>query len=181
VKVHDVHSREIAAAPERVGELLDGLGGEGDRLWPGERWPTTPFELDGPLAVGTPSRQGQIRQVVEEYEPGRRIVFRFAPGLGLVGSHRLEVEPLARARTRLAHTLHCRVEPRLIALYPILIRQHDALVEDLLDRAELLATGRLSRPAARWPLAVRVANAIELRLQRLEGGGPRRRATSAAA
>jgi hypothetical protein len=85
VKVHDVHSREIAAAPERVGELLDGLGGEGDRLWPGERWPTTPFELDGPLAVGTPSRQGQIRQVVEEYEPGRRIVLRFAPGLGLVG------------------------------------------------------------------------------------------------
>jgi hypothetical protein len=32
VKVQNVHSREIAAAPERVGELLDGLGREGDRF-----------------------------------------------------------------------------------------------------------------------------------------------------
>jgi aryl-alcohol dehydrogenase-like predicted oxidoreductase len=52
----------------------------------------------GPLAVGAQSRQGllrltQIRQVVDEYVAGRRIVFRFEPGLGIVGTHSLDVEP----------------------------------------------------------------------------------------
>lgn len=122
-----------------------------------------PVELDGPLAVGTRGRQGMIRQAVEEYEPGRRLVFRFAPGLGLIDTHRLEVEPLDPERTRLTHTLECRLEPRMLALYPILIRQHDALVEELLDRAELATTGRVARPARR-PLSVRIANGIELRL-----------------
>ena len=41
-----------------------------------------------------------------------------------------------------------------------MIRQHRALVEDLLDRAELATTGRVAAPA-RWPRSVRVFNAIE--------------------
>lgn len=171
MNVHNVHSREIAAPPEPVGALLDSLGSEDDRLWPVDRWPTTPLELDGPLAVGTHGRQGQIRQVVEEYEPGRRLVFRFAPGLGLVGTHRLEVKPLGTDRTRLTHTLECRVEPKMIALYPILIRQHNALVEDLLDQAELTTTGRVARPA-HWPASVCIANAVELRVLRSLGKLP---------
>lgn len=107
--------------------------------------------------------------MVEDYEPGRLLAFRFAPGLGLVGTHRLEAEPLAPDRTRLVHTLDCRVEPKMIPVYPILIRQHDALLEDLLDRAEREVTGRLARPPARWPLAVRIANAAELRPLRFRG------------
>lgn len=86
-----------------MGALLDGLVSAEDRLWPSERWPTMPFVLDGPLAVGTAGRMGiiresQIHQVVEEYEPGRRLVFRFAPGLGLAGTHCLEVAPLGPDR-----------------------------------------------------------------------------------
>jgi hypothetical protein len=153
-------------------------------LWPADRWPATPFELDGPLAVGTTSRQGlvrqtEIRQTVEAYEPGRRIVLRFAPGLGLTGVHRLEVESLDGGRSRMTHTLEGAVEPRLLPLYPVLIRQHDALVEDLLDRAELATTGSVAQPA-RWPLVVRLANAVEVWLARRQGAlVPRRRAWSA--
>ncbi len=166
MKLRNVHSRELPAPAERVGSLIDGLGGPADRLWPSERWPTTPLELDGPLAVGTESRQGlfqltQMRQVVDEYELGQRLVFRFSPGLGVVGTHRLEVQPLGADRARLTHTLECRVEPKMMPVYPILIRQHDALVEDLLDRAELAVTGRVACPA-RWPVSVRIANSIEL-------------------
>ena len=172
MKVRNVHSRELPVTAERVGALIDGLGdGEDDVLWPTERWPTTPFELDGPLAVGTLGRQGLIRQVVDDYEPARRLVFRFALGVGLVGTHRLEVEPLGYERTRLTHTLECRMEPKMLPLYPILIRQHDALVEDLFDRAELATTGRVARPA-RWPASVRIANAVELRLARGLRGHP---------
>lgn len=168
MKVHNVHARDLAAPAERVGALIDGLGSKDDRLWPAARWPTTPFELQGPLAVGTHGRQGQLRQTIEDYEPGRRLVLRFAPGTGLVGTHRLDVEPLGADRTRMIHTLECRVEPKMIVLYPILIRQHDALVEDLLDRAELATTGRVARPRL-WPLSVRIANAAELSVARRRG------------
>ena len=173
MRVHNVHARELPVPAEQVGALLDGLGGPDDRLWPSDRWPTTPFVLDGPLTVGTPSRQGLIAQTlihqrVDDYQAGKRLVFRFTPGLGLVGSHRLEVEPLGSDRARLTHTLACRVEPKLLPWYPIFIRQHDALVEDLLDRAELQVTGRLAKPA-RWPASVRLANAVELGMARRQG------------
>ena len=173
MNVRSVHSRELAVPADRLGALLDRLGSPDDALWPSERWPTTPFVLEGPLAVGTTARHGLIRetridQVVEEYEPGRRVVFRFAPGLGLVGTHRFEVEPLAPSRARLTHTLECRVEPKMIPLYPIVIRQHDALLEDILDRAELVTTGAPARPA-RWPVLVRLVNALELWVARRRG------------
>jgi Protein of unknown function (DUF3995) len=171
--IHSVHARDLPVPARQVGALVDELGGAADRLWPYERWPTTPLELDGPLAEGTTSRQGvlkatQIRQRVDEFVPGRRVVFRFEPGVGLVGTHRLEVQPLGAQRSRLVHTLDCRLEAKLLPVYPILIRQHDALVEDVLDRAELAVTGRVADPA-RWPASVRVANAIELRVARRLG------------
>jgi hypothetical protein len=185
LKITSIHTRELPVARDEVGALLDGLGSPDDRLWPTDRWPTTPLELDGPLAVGTQSRQGvfpltQIRQVVDEYRPGRVVAFRFAPGLGIVGTHRLQVEALDEHRCRLAHTLEARVLPKMIPVYPILIRQHDALAEDLLDRAELETTGRVSHPA-RWPISVRIANALEAAIARRSGilpdgsnnGGPR--------
>ena len=173
MKIKSIHTRELPVAPEEVGALLDRLGSPDDRLWPTHRWPTTPLEIDGPLAVGAQSRQGvlrltQIRQVVDEYAAGRRIAFRFEPGLGIVGTHSLEVEPLGEHRCRLTHSLEGRVEPRMIPVYPILIRQHDALAEDLLDRAELATTGRIARPA-QWPTLVRIANAVELAIARRRG------------
>lgn len=171
--VRRLHTRDLPVAAARVGPLIDGLGSAADQLWPYELWPTTPLELDGPLAEGTTSRQGilkttQIRQRVEEYVPGQRVVFRFAPGVGLDGTHRLEVQTLGDGRSRLVHSLDCRLEPKLLPVYPILIRQHDALAEDVLDRAELAVTGRVASPA-RWPASVRVANAMELRVARLLG------------
>jgi hypothetical protein len=173
LEIKSTHTRELPVAPEEVGALLDCLGSPGDRLWPTDRWPTTPLEIDGPLAVGARSRQGvlrptQIRQVVDGYVPGRRIAFRFEPGLGIAGTHSLDVEPLGVHRCRVTHTLDGRLEPRMIPIYPILMRQHDALVEDLLDRAELATTGGIARPA-RWSTSVRIANALELAIARRRG------------
>jgi hypothetical protein len=42
------------------------------------------------------------------------------------------------------------------------------LAEDLLDRAELETTGRIASPA-RWPISVRIANALELAVARRRG------------
>lgn len=163
--VHNVHSRELAAAPERVGAVLDTLGGDEDRLWPIDRWPAMPFELDGRLAVGARAGHGPIRYMVEAYEPGRRLIFRFASGLGLDGTHGFEVEPLAADRSRLTHTLDCAVKPKLLALWPVVRGYHDALLEDVLDRAELASTGRQVR-TRRWPIWLRIANEADVRLAR---------------
>ncbi|MCP9489209.1 MAG: SRPBCC family protein [Solirubrobacteraceae bacterium MAG38_C4-C5] len=173
MRVHNVHARDLAAPPETVAALLDGLGGAHDRLWPSaERWPTSQLALERPLAVGASGgHDPRVRYTVETYEPGRRVVFRFAPGVGLVGTHGFEVEALDAGRSRLTHTLACRVEPKLRALWPVVRRQHDALIEDSLDQAELAVTGRIAQPA-RWPLVVRAANRFELSLARSKGELP---------
>jgi hypothetical protein len=142
MRIHRVHTRELAAPAAHVAVVLDGLGGLNDRLFPTRR-PATPLALDGPLEVGTHGRIGALRHVIEEYFSGRRLVFRFAPGQALSGTHRFEVESVGCSRSRLTHTLEARLEPKLIALGPRLVRRHDALLEDLLDRAELLTTGRI--------------------------------------
>jgi Protein of unknown function (DUF3995) len=173
MQITNVHTRELPVPATRLGALLDGLGAPGDVLWPSERWPATPLRLDGPLTPGTRSRQGllpasQIRQVVDEVLAGRRVSFRFEPGIGLHGGHRLEVEPIAADRSRMRHTLECRLDSRMLPVYPLLMAQHNALVEDLLDRAELASTGALERPA-RMPAFVRVANAVEEAVARRRG------------
>jgi hypothetical protein len=57
LEVESIHTRELPVAPEEVGALLGGLGSRGDRLWPGDRWPTTPLELDGRSRSAPKSRQ----------------------------------------------------------------------------------------------------------------------------
>jgi hypothetical protein len=163
-RVVNVHSRVIPAPPATVGALLDTLGSPDDRVFPAAAWPTTPFVLDGPLAVGAAGRLGSLALVVEELASGRRLVFRFADGQGVAGHHRFDIEPTGQESARLTHRLECTFAARLRPIAPIFLRQHDALVEDLFDRLELGATGRVAHPA-RWPLAVRIANAIELRAQ----------------
>ncbi len=161
MQVHNVHSRDLAAQPERLGPLLDSLGQPDDRLWPVDVWPTMPMRLDRPLAVGAHGGHDKIRYFVDAYEPGRSVRFRFKPGVGLVGFHRLDVSPLGPCRSRMTHTLDCRVERRILPLAPFILAYHDAVVEDLLDRAEEAVTGVRPRPARR-PLWLRAANWLDV-------------------
>lgn len=160
------HERFVGTRRQRD---LDGDPGDAalgqDRLWPARRWPTLPFELDGPLAVGARGGHGPIRYAVEEYEPGRRVVFRFHPALGIVGTHTFRVEPIAPTEARLTHVLDCGVRPNMLARWPIVRRYHDAVIEDALDQAELATTGRLRQPR-RPPTWLRIANGVEMRLAR---------------
>jgi hypothetical protein len=166
MRVHNVHSRELPAPVERAWELVAGVASERDVLWPNERWPTSPIAFDRPLGPGAKGGHGVIRYEVERYEPGRRVVFRFARGSGLDGTHALEVEPIDARRSRLTHTLDTRVGWTLMPLYPVLLAAHDALVEDLLDNAERAAGGSPAPPPP-LPRLLRVANAVEGGLLRL--------------
>jgi hypothetical protein len=101
-------------------------------------------------------------------QPGRLVEFEFEPGFGLRGGHRLEVEPAGTDRALLRHVLDVEVEGMYRLLRRAFLGMHDALVEDLLDKAELAATERLEQPA-RWPRWLRFVNSVEVALRPRRG------------
>jgi len=118
--------------------------------------------LDAGLTIGSRGGHGPIGYQVEAYEPGRRIRFRFTPGLGLAGYHELLLTSETSERCWLTHTLVARTSRRMILLWPLVIRPlHEALLQDLLDTAERQATGRLNRPAPPWSRRVRRLRATQ--------------------
>lgn len=131
------------------------------------------MRFDRPLGVGADGGHGSIRYAVVSYEPGRRIVFEFAPNSGLSGTHGFEVDALGPQRSRLTHFLEAQTSAWMRPIVPILIGWHDAMVETALDRAELEATGSLTRPT-RIPRWLRIVNKTEIALARALQGLPAR-------
>jgi hypothetical protein len=167
-----VHARELPVPAAEAAALLDSLGGPGDRLWPNDTWPASALRLEQPLRVGSRGGHGAIRYHVGEYEPRRRVVFVFEPESGLTGTHETRVDELGPRRCRLVQTTDCRLAAKLLPIYPVLRRQHDALLRDVLDRAEVELTGGVGAPA-RWSRTVRAANLVEEALARRSGALPR--------
>jgi deazaflavin-dependent oxidoreductase (nitroreductase family) len=150
------HRREIAAPATSIGALIDTLGSEHDRLWPSDRWPTLAIGFDRQLGVGAKGGHGPIRYVVSDYTPSEGVEFCFDPGSGVEGTHRLYVQALGPGRSRLTHTVDANLGLRYAVMLPAFRAMHDAVLGDLLDRAELNATGRVVDPTItpRWLLAV---------------------------
>jgi hypothetical protein len=153
MKVVNIHQRVLDAPIATIGQLIDGLASANDRLWPHDRWPAMRF--DRPLGVGALGGHGPIGYVVESYAPGRNIRFRFIEPQGFVGSHRFEAEAIEAAKTRLRHTIDMQATGRSWLVWALAIRPlHDALLEDLLDRAEVFAGKEL--PGRKWSRWVRI-------------------------
>ncbi len=159
--VRNVHERRIGATAADAGALLEALSSPLDRLWPSDRWP--PLHLDRGLELGSGGGHGPIRYAVIEHLPGRRAVFRFAPRMGMEGTHTLEVLDTGDAVV-LRHLLEGRPSGRMRLIWPLVIRPlHDALIEDLLDGAEAALAGR--SPVRRGlPLTVRLRRELIGRL-----------------
>ncbi|MEU8634314.1 SRPBCC family protein [Amycolatopsis sp. NPDC048633] len=145
--VRNVHTRRFPVSADRLVPLLETLGTPEDRLWPVADWP--PTRLDGPRAPGTPAGHGPVRYVVEEVAPDR-LRCRFTAPAGVVGYHELTIDGGA-----LTHVLEASLHGWARLTWPLFFRPlHDALLEGLLDRAELEVTGRVARPV-RWSPYVR--------------------------
>ncbi|MEV6910126.1 SRPBCC family protein [Amycolatopsis sp. NPDC051071] len=139
---------------ERVGELIDTLSGEDDRLWPVEAWPALRF--DRPLGVRATGGHGPVRYYVETCEPGKSVRFRFTAPRGFDGFHEFTVRTTEAGETELEHLMVLRLRHPAWCTYPLLWRpMHDALLEDCLDRAERELTGTVGTPA-RWSPYVRL-------------------------
>lgn len=157
--IRNVHERTIAAPVEEVGPLLDRLGGPDDVLWP-PAW-APPMVLDRPIAVGAVGGHGPIRYRVTAHVPGRMVEFTVDPGVGLVGTHTFVVEPVGPSRTRLRHAIEGSTAGWMRLAWPSAVRWlHDAVLEDLLDRAERVAGTGPQRPA-QWSRWVRLLRRLD--------------------
>ena len=155
MRIRNVHERVMVGPREVAAGLVDGLSGPNDRLWPGDAWPS--LQLDMPLCVGAAGGHGPVRYRVSEYEPGRKVAFRFDnSGLaaGLDGGHYFEVAERGEQVT-LRHVIEAKCDLRTWLHWLLLIEPlHDALLEDALDRAELAVNPSFSG-SSRWSLWVR--------------------------
>ncbi|MET9468856.1 SRPBCC family protein [Streptomyces sp. NPDC006544] len=167
--MHNFQQRTIDAPATEVGALLDRLGTPQDRIWPAPAWP--PLVLDTGLAVGSRGGHGRIAYSVAAYEPGRRVRFAFAPGLGMNGYHEFLVTPDGPTRCRISHTAAGRMEGKMRLMWPLAIRWlHEALLSDAFDNIQRAATGRAPHPA-RWSVWVRLVRLALGRTTRA-GTGP---------
>lgn len=179
--MRNIHERIVPGSFEQAGELLAGIGSEGDRLWPGDRWP--PMILDRGLVPGSDGGHDRVRYSVEASEPGRSVTFRFSPQMTLVGTHRIDLEDLGDGRVRLRHEIDAQPIRSMRLAWPLVVRwMHDAVVEDMFDGAE----GALAdRPVERrrlspWVRALRsVARLAEARPEAEARLRPRRTAADA--
>lgn len=152
--VTNIHERRLPVPAATMGPLVGRLGSADDPLWPARGWPR--MTLEGPPAVGVHGRHGPIRYRVTDYRPGRSIDFTFDEGVGLRGLHRLEVVPEGPQACTVRHVVEGRTTGTMRLVWPLAMRWlHDALVEDLMDRAELAAGTGPAQPAT-WSPWVRV-------------------------
>ena len=124
------------------------------------------MKFDRRLEPGADGGHGPIRYEVTEYEPGRRVRFRFKGPGGFQGFHEFKVESADGDHARLVHTLEAQMTGRGLLTWPLFFRPlHDALIEDALDKAERELTGRVSSPE-RWSPLVRALRRLAQRGQR---------------
>lgn len=153
IAIENIHERKLQADAQAVGQLLDSLSSDDDRLWPKDHWPAMRF--DRPLQVGADGGHGPIRYDVEAYEPGNCIWFRFKSPRGFHGGHGLELIAVDATTTLLRHTIRMRVSGLALLIWPLFIRSlHDALLEDVLDRTET-QTNPNAHPTSQWSWWVR--------------------------
>ncbi|GHC65595.1 DUF2867 domain-containing protein [Streptomyces flavofungini] len=155
--VRNEHERVIEAPAAAVGALFDRLSAADDPIFPTPAWPAMTF--DRPLGVGAVGGHGPVRYRVTAYEPGRRVRFGFTEPEN--GFHEISVAPLGERRCRLRHVLETEPRGRERILWPTVIRPvHDTMVEEVLDNAERVATGRCAHPVrrSRW---VRLLHALD--------------------
>ncbi|NLE78576.1 MAG: SRPBCC family protein [Rhodococcus sp.] len=145
MSVLNLHSRRLSANPGDVGTLLDSLSSTEDRLWPHAAWP--PMTFDRALQVGARGGHEPVGYTVAEYEPGRRVRFRFHAPKGFDGYHEFRVNESSPGATELSHLLAIDASGPARVTWPLVFRPlHDALLEECLDTAELAVTGSVRAP-----------------------------------
>ena len=157
--IRNVHERVVGMSPARAWELVERVAEPDGVLWPADHWP--PMRMDRPLSVGATGGHGPIRYSCVALEPGERVTFAFDPSMGVAGTHTLLVRPGPRPDTCvMRHELVGKPGLRMAVQWALVIRWlHDAVIEELLDRAEI-AAGQPPAHPTRWSPWVRLIRKV---------------------
>lgn len=150
MNVLNVHERTLLTSRADAWRLIVNLGSKHELLWP-KRWPAMRF--DRPLGLGAAGGHGPIGYYVQDLVPEESIRFRFTAPRGFEGYHEFRILPQLGSLT-FRHTVRVKTRGLATAYWLLILRPvHDALVEDLMDRASSYASG--CEFHSRWPLRVR--------------------------
>lgn len=164
MQIDNTHQRELPISADQAEFLLATLAGPHDRLWPYEKWPPVHFP-DG-LRPGSTGGHGPIGYRVESLAP-RQITFQFTRPQGYHGRHELLLEETGESSCRLTHRLSMRADFFAWLAWSLVIRWlHDALLEDLLDKAYDSSLGQSWRPRQQWSLWVQIGRRLVTALTR---------------
>lgn len=159
--IRNVHERRLTSPPSEIGKLLDTLAGSADAVWPTDSWPA--IKLDNGLTVGSAGGHGTIRYHVESYDPGRRVVFRFTPDVGITGTHTFTNTPDGADGadgSTIRHDITASTTGPMKILWPLMIRWlHDALIEDAFDNIEA-ALAAQPTPKRKYSSGVRALRSL---------------------
>lgn len=149
--VHNLHRRVLRVSMREGEALLRSLASHEDRLWPGDKW--WPQRFEGGLTVGAKGGHGPVKYKVESVA-ARSVVYRFPSRGWFRGTHRFDLLDHPDG-CELVHTLEGTLHGKGLLVWPLFVRPlHDALLQDVLDRAEK-ATGRPAQVPARHSWLVR--------------------------
>jgi len=151
MRIRNVHARSIDRPAAEVFHDLERLGTDEDTVWPA---PSMPFQrTPGPLRIGlTHERHGIIHAVLDEFEAGRRMVWR-ADQPFLTGTHGFELTETPRGCDA-KHVLEADLAWWFVPVWLLKIASiHDRVVEGLLDRLEPKTCKDAAIPSRRRGLA----------------------------
>lgn len=134
MKVINIHSRLINQPIAKVAELFSTLSSKNDMMLATDKW--SPMILDNGLNVGSKGGHGRLKYTVQEYTPGKSIIFQFDQK-GFDGFHKFEITQVNANMTLLEHTVQMNAAGSGILIWSLAIRfLHDAYVEDSFDKVE---------------------------------------------
>ena len=152
--ISNAHERALVDPAAHVDALLSRLGTPDDRLWPSEVWLSA--RLDASPDAGGAGGHGRVRYHCSERAPGM-VTFTFDEVNGSRrwnGRHRFTLLS-NRTGCTLRHVVELRLPLREALQWQVLIRPlHDAILEDLLDKA----AGR--PPSRAWSAWVRTLRRV---------------------
>ncbi|MCU0326792.1 MAG: hypothetical protein MUF45_16355 [Spirosomaceae bacterium] len=151
MKVINIHKRVLNQPVSKIGELLDTLATNNDKMLATDKWP--PMRLDKGLQVGSKGGHGSIRYFVTAYNPEKSITFQFDLK-GFNGFHRFNITELGTNQTELLHVIDMNTTGTATLKWVLAIRWlHDAYIEDAFDKVENLFTE--DKKTSKWNLWVR--------------------------
>ncbi|HEV2211863.1 MAG TPA: SRPBCC family protein [Gammaproteobacteria bacterium] len=150
MNIVNIHERTLLTSPADAWRLIANLGSKYELLWP-ERWPKLRF--DRALGLGACGGHGPIAYFVEGYVPGELLRCRFTRPRGFEGYHEFRIIPQLGSVT-FRHTMRVRTHGLASGYwFWVLGPLHDALLEDLMDRASSYSSGHPFHTP--WSLRVR--------------------------